>query len=204
MSLGGVQETITVTGGSPVVDVVSTAPATRLTRETLDVIPSSRNGTVAFMAQAPGARPNLDIGGDSIVSPPVFRAFGQANQPWQQIEGVLVSAAKSGTQGGIYWDYTNVEEVKVGTFGSPAEVGTRGIALNGILKSGGNTYSGTGFFGFQVNDFQSNNIDDFLRSQGINSGDELSSVPTCLVISAGASSATSCGSMAARGAARRR
>ena len=173
MSLGGVQEAITVTGGSPVVDVVSTAPATRLTRETLDVIPTSRNGTVAFMAQAPGVRPNLDIGGDSVTSPPVFRAFGQANQPWQQIEGVLVSAAKSGTQGGIYWDYTNVEEVKVGTFGSPAEVGTRGIALNGILKSGGNTFSGTGFFGFQNKDFQSNNIDAFLVSQGIDSGDEL-------------------------------
>ena len=63
-----------------------------------------------------------------MTNPPQFRAFGQENQPWQQIEGVLVSAAKSGTQGGIYWDYTIVEEAKVGTFGSPAEIGTRGIA----------------------------------------------------------------------------
>ena len=145
---------------------MSTAPATRLTRETLDLIPSSRNGTVSLMSQAPGARPNLDIGGDSVTSPPQFRAFGQANQPWQQIEGVLVSAAKSGTQGGIYWDYTNVEEVKVGTFGSPAEIGTRGIALNGILKSGGNTFSGNGFFAFQNDSMQSNNIDDGLRASG--------------------------------------
>ena len=173
MKVGGVQETITVTGGSPVVDVVSTAPATRLTRETLDVLPTSRNGTVSFMSQAPGTRPNLDVGGDTVSSPPVFRAFGQANQPWQQIEGVLVSAAKSGTQGGIYWDYTNVEEVKVGTFGSPAEIGTRGIALNGILKSGGNNFSGSGFFGFQSKEMQGNNIDDFLRSEGITRGDEL-------------------------------
>jgi hypothetical protein len=175
ISIGGVQETITVRGGSPVVDVVSTAPATRLTRETLDIIPTSRNGTVSFMSQAPGARPNLDIGGDSVSSPPQFRAFGQANQPWQQVEGVLVSAAKSGTQGGIYWDYANVEEVKVGTFGSPAEIGTRGVALNGVLKSGGNTFSGTGFFGFQNSSFQSNNIDAFLNSQGITRGDELDS-----------------------------
>jgi len=175
MGIGAVQETLTVTGASPVVDVVSTAPATRLTRETLDLIPSSRNGTVSLMGQAPGARPNLDIGGDSVTSPPQFRAFGQANQPWQQIEGVLVSAAKSGTQGGIYWDYTNVEEVKVGTFGSPAEIGTRGIALNGILKSGGNTFSGTGFFAFQNDSLQSNNIDDELRAQGITRGDELDS-----------------------------
>jgi hypothetical protein len=175
ISVGTVQETVTVTGGSPIVDVVSTAPATRLTRETLDILPTSRNGTVSIMGQAPGARPNLDVGGDSVASPPQFRAFGQANQPWQQIEGVLVSAAKSGTQGGIYWDYTNVEEAKVGTFGSPAEIGTRGIALNGILKSGGNNFSGNGFFGFQDRAFQSNNIDAFLNSQGITRGDQLDS-----------------------------
>src|SRR5690606_11886274 len=79
--VGAVQEALTVTGGARVVDVVSTAPGTRLTRETLDVLPTSRNGTVSFMAQAPGARPNLDIGGASAGSPPQFRAFGQANQP---------------------------------------------------------------------------------------------------------------------------
>ena len=114
LKLGGIAETITVSGASPVVDVVSTTSATRLTRETLDTIPSSRNGTVAFMGQAPGVRPQIDIGGDSITSPPAFHAFGQDNQPWQTIDGVVVSAAKSGTQGGIYWDYGNVEEAKVG------------------------------------------------------------------------------------------
>ena len=88
------------------------------------------------MEQAPGVRPQIDIGGDSMTNPPVFRAFGQDNQPWQQIEGVLVSAAKNTAQGGIYWDYNMVEEAKVGTFGSAAEIGTRGIAINGIMKSG--------------------------------------------------------------------
>src|SRR5436305_796841 len=46
LKLGGIAETVTVSGASPVVDVVSTTSATRLTRETLDAIPSSRNGTV--------------------------------------------------------------------------------------------------------------------------------------------------------------
>src|SRR4030095_10933074 len=148
----------------------------------------------------------------------------QANQPWQQIEGVLVSAAKSGTQGGIYWDYTNVEEVKVGTFGSPSDIGTRGIALNGILKSGANTFSGPGFFAFQNDSLQSNNIDDELRAQGITRGDELDSrtdvsgdvggrivpdqlwvyggvrAPTCRATSAAASCATSSGSTPVHGA----
>ena len=173
MKVGAVSETITVSGVSPVVDPVSTAPTTVLTRETLDVLPSGRNGAVSFMEQAPGVRPQIDIGGDSMTNPPVFRAFGQDNQPWQQIEGVLVSAAKNTAQGGIYWDYNMVEEAKVGTFGSAAEIGTRGIAINGIIKSGGNSFRGTGFFAGQSEWLQSNNIDDALRSQGIESGDEL-------------------------------
>ena len=81
LKVGAIAETVTVSGASPVVDVVSTTSATRLTRETLDIIPTSRNGTVAFMGQAPGVRPQIDIGGDTITSPPVFHAFGQDNQP---------------------------------------------------------------------------------------------------------------------------
>ena len=173
LKLGGIAETVTVSGASPVVDVVSTTSATRLTRETLDAIPSSRNGTVAFMGQAPGVRPQIDIGGDTITSPPVFHAFGQDNQPWQTIDGVVVSAAKSGTQGGIYWDYGNVEEAKVGTFGSPAEVPTRGVLINGIIKSGGNDFHGTGFYAFQNHVFQSNNIDAALNAQGISAPGQL-------------------------------
>ena len=83
----------------------------------------------------------------------------------------MVSAAKNTAQGGIYWDYNMVEEAKVGTFGSAAEIGTRGIAINGILKSGGNAFHGTGFFAAQSDWLQSNNIDDGLRSQGIENGD---------------------------------
>ena len=173
MKLGAIAETVTVSGASPVVDVVSTTSATRLTRETLDAIPSSRNGTVAFMGQAPGVRPQIDIGGDTITSPPVFHAFGQDNQPWQTIDGVVVSAAKSGTQGGIYWDYGNVEEAKVGTFGSPAEVPTRGVLINGIVKSGGNDFHGTGFYAFQNHVFQGNNIDAALNAQGISAPGQL-------------------------------
>jgi hypothetical protein len=173
LTLGTITETVTVSGASPVVDVVSTTSATRLTRETLDAIPSSRNGTVAFMGQAPGVRPQIDIGGDTITSPPVFHAFGQDNQPWQTIDGVVVSAAKSGTQGGIYWDFGNVEEAKVATFGSPAEVPTRGVLINGIVKSGSNDFHGSGFYAYQNHVLQGNNIDAALNAQGISAPGQL-------------------------------
>ena len=147
------------------------------------------------MGQAPGVRPQIDIGGDTITSPPVFHAFGQDNQPWQTIDGVVVSAAKSGTQGGIYWDYGNVEEAKVGTFGSPAEVPTRGVLINGIVKSGGNDFHGSGFFAFQNHVFQGNNIDAALNAQGISAPGQLE-YPHRLFGRSGrpSRSGTSCGS----------
>ncbi|MBA3270678.1 MAG: carboxypeptidase regulatory-like domain-containing protein, partial [Acidobacteria bacterium] len=39
MELGGLEETITVSGASPTVDVTSTATTTRITRETLELLP---------------------------------------------------------------------------------------------------------------------------------------------------------------------
>jgi hypothetical protein len=45
-----------------------------LTRETLELMPTSRNGLIALMAQAPGVRPNLGVGGNSISSVPSFHA----------------------------------------------------------------------------------------------------------------------------------
>ena len=66
LKVGAVEETIVVSGQSPVVDVASTNPTTSLTRETLELIATSRNGMQAVLAQAPGVRTNIDVGGDTI------------------------------------------------------------------------------------------------------------------------------------------
>src|SRR5262249_4745285 len=65
MPVGALNETLTVSAASPVVDVVSSNPKTTLTLETLELIPTSRNGMQALLAQAPGTRANLDAGGNT-------------------------------------------------------------------------------------------------------------------------------------------
>src|ERR1051325_10103177 len=71
LSVGAVSETVTVSGASPLVDTTSTATSTELTREQLEVLPTSRDGFHAFMNQAPGVRTNMDTGssglGDTVV-----------------------------------------------------------------------------------------------------------------------------------------
>ena len=170
MEVGALEETLTVSGAAPVVDVTSTATRTILTTETLELTPTSRNGIIALMAQAPGVRPNLDVGGSSLNSVPSFHAFGQDGETWQAMEGVATVSPKTGSQGGNYWDYSAIEEARVQTVGSDAETPVRGIAINAIIKSGGNDFHGGAFYAGTNKNFQSNNITSSLAAQGITSG----------------------------------
>src|SRR5262245_35716578 len=63
MPIGAVEESITVSGASPIVDVNSTGTATQLTRDTLDVIPTSRSGIISLLAQGAGRPRTLGVGG---------------------------------------------------------------------------------------------------------------------------------------------
>ena len=91
MKIGAMEETVTVSGASPVVDATSTTTNTQLTRETLELVPSTRNGLLSLMQQSPGVRGNLDVGGSNFTAFPVFQAYGQNNEQWTTLEGVLTN-----------------------------------------------------------------------------------------------------------------
>lgn len=82
MRIGAVQETITVFGASPVIDTVTTAATTQLTREQLETIPGSRNGLISLLASAPGVRTTKEVGGSATNEQTQFRAFGQTGESW--------------------------------------------------------------------------------------------------------------------------
>ena len=173
LKVGQLEETVTVSGASPLVDAASTATTTQLTKETLELVPSSRNGYIGLMQQAPGARPNLDVGGSTTNAQPAFRAFGQQGQSWQAVDGVVTANPKSDTQSGNYVDYSILEEATIQTIGHDASIPTRGIAINSVVKTGGNDFHGSGFTSGTSHRFESNNIDDDLRAQGISAGNTL-------------------------------
>src|SRR5688572_29595648 len=49
LGVATVQESVTVSGAAPVVDVTSTATTTLLTQEVLETLPTSRNGLISVM-----------------------------------------------------------------------------------------------------------------------------------------------------------
>jgi hypothetical protein len=168
MEVGTLSESVTVSGVAPVVDVTSTTARTQLTRETLERIPTGRNSIIAVMIQAPGARPQLDW--SFVTGNPQFKVFGQLGEQWVALEGVVTSGPKTGTQGGNHYDYSAMEESTVTTVGNTAESPTKGLQINVILKSGGNTFHGSGFFSKTGHRLESDNLTPELKARGITSG----------------------------------
>lgn len=170
LKLGSMEETITVSGSAAIVDVTSTSASTQLTRETLELTPTSRNGIISLMAQTPAVRSQVDVGGGTVGDPPSFRVYGQDSEPWTTIEGVLTSHTRSG---GNYFNYASLEEARVQTISNEAQVASRGVAITMLVKSGGDRIHGDLSSGFLNHKLSSQNIDDGLRAQGIRAGGKL-------------------------------
>ena len=173
LKVGSLQESIIVSGVSPVVDTTSTTATTQFTRESIELLPSSRNGVVSLLAQAPGVRTLRDVGGSSINTVPTFRVFGQAGEAYSTLEGVQTSSLQASSGQANYWDYLAIEEASVRTIGNSAEVPSRGVNLNAIVKSGGNEFHGSGWYNKTSSALQSNNVNAELEAQGVTQGERL-------------------------------
>ena len=122
------------------------------------------------MAQAPGARPQIDW---DMTGNPRFRAFGQHGEGWSTLEGVAIQSPKAGTQGGNYTDYSSIEEASVQTLGNGADAITRGIQVATIVKSGGNAFHGGSYVSSTNSSLESENVDQELIDAGIRATNSL-------------------------------
>jgi hypothetical protein len=171
MRVSAVQETITVTGETPVVDVqTSTRKQTVLDDSVIAVLPASR-GYGNLLATVPGiSGTGLDV--SSNVSTNFFTARGgRGNEGTIQIDGMNVgSAFNGGGVAGFGYDTANAAEIQVTIAGGLGETDRGGPQFNMIPKTGGNDFSGTFFLSTAGEWSQGSNLDDELRSFGITEG----------------------------------
>lgn len=166
MKIGTLNETVTVSGQSPLVDVTQASTATSLDGDAVELIPSGTNGIVGFLSQVPGARSNIDVGGSSVTDTNLFTANGQSGEAWQLLEGVFAASNSNGASG-THYDFNSIDEARVQTSGNSAEMPKRGMMINLITKTGGNSFHGAVEGAFTNHTFQFDNIDDNLRAQGV-------------------------------------
>jgi hypothetical protein len=169
MRVGGVQETITVTGETPVVDVQNSTRTQRvLSDEVIAALPASR-GYGNLLATVSGIQAN-GIQNSGIAPDMIFFTSrgGRSNEGTVQIDGMNVgSAFNGGGVAGYGYDTSNAQEVQVTVAGGLGEADRGGPAFNLIPKTGGNKFSGTVFGNLAGEWSQGNNVDDQLKSFGI-------------------------------------
>lgn len=173
MRVGALQETITVSGESPLVDTQSVRRETVLNAETLSTLPATR-GYGAALAAVPALNIGGVAGAGATTAPTTpqmmfFTAHGGASGEGRVMTNGLTVAAPFGGGGvsDVTYDTANAEEMQVLISGGLGEAETGGPSINIIPKAGGNQFRGSGFYSTSGDWATSNNVDDRLRSFGI-------------------------------------
>jgi hypothetical protein len=170
MAVGGLEESITVTGASPVVDMTSTTTSVNLTSETLEAVPIGR-GLQQLFAMTPGVTTNrVDVGDSWMGVRANTESYGQTANSKIQIDGIDIS---DGQSTGVYMTSLTLEEAQIRTSGNDAEVSTPGVSMVAVIKSGSNNFHGSYIGSFERPELQGSNLSDQLRAQGLSETEPL-------------------------------
>jgi Carboxypeptidase regulatory-like domain len=170
MRVGGVEETVTVTGASPVVDVQNARTQTVLNADVIAALPATR-----AYGSLLNAISGLTVDNNGLAVTPTMTFFsshgGPSNEGKVQINGMTVGAASGGGGvGTLTYDTNSAEETSVMVSGGLGESETGGPVMNLVPRSGGNGFAGQSFFNTAGEWSSGTNVDDFLRGIGIVQG----------------------------------
>ncbi len=169
LEVGALEETITVTGASPVVDLQSTQNQFVLGQEVLDVLPATRSHN-----QGAALVPGVSFYSQGFVSTMSVHGSNTRDQR-RYFDGMRISQNLTGTgsQGnGTGMNDIGQSELVYDAGSQSAETALGGVRMDSIPKEGGNRFSGTWRNLYSSGGLQSDNVPDDLR-QFIAEGDRL-------------------------------
>ena len=168
LTVASLQESVTVTGQSPVVDTSATAIGTVYDAKQLSALPTSRD-YFSLLAGSPAVQmARIDVGGSTNGTQQGFVVYGTSGQVRVIFEGLNATEATGAF--GNYPDVGGMEEVQMNTAAHSAEASTPGVQTQFISKSGGNEFRGTFFGGYSPQSWQAFNIDDDQIARGLTAG----------------------------------
>jgi hypothetical protein len=185
MRVGTVEETITVTGEAPIIDVQNTTQQRVIDSETIAAIPTSRNvASLGIMIPGVTVTGVSDVGGSggqgvgAQPGIPALMVHGSANNQQVMMQNGVIATdiASTGYISPLLMNPTGAAEVVIDTSAASAEHNAGGVRINVITRDGGNTFNGSMFMGFTGSALQSNNFDDRLAALGITSSDSIKSI----------------------------
>jgi hypothetical protein len=168
LRVGAVEETVTVTGDAPIVDVQSVTQQRVLGKDILDSIPAGRNHA-NFALLIPGMTGAVDYGGTNNLNLSTLTVHGgRLGDQRVTVDGMSISATSgNGELSNFIPDQTSTQEVAVSFAAGSADQAFGGVQMNLIPREGGNVFKGS-FFATAVNSsFQGSNYTQELQDRGL-------------------------------------
>ena len=147
MELSTIEETVTVTGMSPIIDVKSTSLGRNMTEEYMQSIPSARDPWV-MMEHTTGMQVDrMNTGGSEGGQQSGFTANGsnRSDAIWTYDGAEVTDMAALGASP-MYYDFDAFEEISISTGGNDPSIATGGVRINFVTKRGGNSWRGSARF----------------------------------------------------------
>ncbi|MBM3820060.1 MAG: TonB-dependent receptor [Acidimicrobiia bacterium] len=170
LRVGALEETITVTGEAPLVDVQSVTKQAVLSSEIVNAIPSGRNYyTLGVLIPGVNSSSN-DVGGnlgDTMGSLTAHGSKAGDQRITQNGATVMTLQTGGGNIGGSVPNVAAAAEVTVDSGGASADLATGGVRVNFIPRDGGNTFRGNAFVTYANEDMTSSNLTQRLRDRGL-------------------------------------
>ena len=171
MQVGSIDETITVSGASPLVDTQNVRKQTVLSAELLDILPTSTKSQNAVITLTPGLTGMSDVAGSYAVQ--LGGTFHGKAGTKVQMDGMSIQNMQSNGATGYALNAGTIEEITVQTSGISAESTADGIVVNAVPKEGGNRFGGS-LLGLFTNDkLGTSNLTDELRKRGLSTTSEI-------------------------------
>ena len=175
LKLSKVQETVTVTSATPLIDTRRVETGENFSHEELQAIPTSRD-VWSLIQQVPGVQiDTVNVAGNQsgIAGGPDFITKGSGNVVYQ-VDGATTTDNTYGNpfqrqNGGTntFFDFGTFQDVEVSTGGSMLEQQNSGVTINVVTKRGTNEYRGAARYLYASGNWQSTNTPQEAIDEGI-------------------------------------
>ena len=179
LRVGALEETVTVTGASPTVDVQNVVQQRVITREVINAIPAGSKSVAALGVLIPGVvTQTQDVGGTAFSATAIAIHGSRFNEQQLLYDGVFYNhgAGSGGNFNTIVPNDATVQEVSLEVGGTSAESPNGGLRTNIIPREGGNSFRGSFFASFTDDSLQATNLSDELRALGLVSVPEVTRI----------------------------
>jgi hypothetical protein len=190
LGVGAIQETVTVSGSSPLVDTQNVSQQRTISKELLDAVPTAKSMlALASLMPAVVEPPNAqDVGGSKGERSVRLSVHGSKTYDARLLQdgmrynaltpgigppvapSTLFVPSLEGTGRGYYINPLAAQEtlIDTGSLGS-AQYEYGGAQVNMVPKDGGNRFSGSVFVGGTGHELQAGNLTSDLQAEGLNS-----------------------------------